>query len=59
MSSNGWYQAFPEDIQDIKKMETIEAPSLRIGSSESLSYELNAVGVGIKTIEPGGLLLKS
>jgi pimeloyl-ACP methyl ester carboxylesterase len=41
MSSNGWYQAFPEDIQDIKKMKIIEAPSLGIGSSAGLAM-LNA-----------------
>lgn len=41
MSSNGWYQAFPEDIQDIKKMKIIEAPSLGIGSSGGLAM-LNA-----------------
>jgi pimeloyl-ACP methyl ester carboxylesterase len=37
MSSNGWYQAFPEDIQDIKKMKMIEAPSIGIGSSAGLA----------------------
>jgi len=37
MSSNGWYQAFPEDIQDIKKMKVIEAPCMGIGSSAGLT----------------------
>jgi pimeloyl-ACP methyl ester carboxylesterase len=45
MSSNGWYQAFPEDIQDIKTMKMIEAPSLGIGSSSGLAM--------LKTSLPG------
>jgi pimeloyl-ACP methyl ester carboxylesterase len=36
-ASNSWYQAFPEDIQDIKKMKIIEAPSLGLGSSAGLA----------------------
>jgi pimeloyl-ACP methyl ester carboxylesterase len=37
MSSNAWYQTFPEDIQDIKKMRMIEAPTIGIGSSAGLA----------------------
>ncbi|WP_253248921.1 alpha/beta fold hydrolase [Pedobacter sp. AJM] len=37
MGSNGWYQAFPEDIQDIKQMKMITAPCLGIGSSAGLA----------------------
>jgi pimeloyl-ACP methyl ester carboxylesterase len=36
-ASNAWYQAFPEDIQDIKKMKMIKAPSLGLGSSAGLA----------------------
>jgi pimeloyl-ACP methyl ester carboxylesterase len=44
-ASNGWYQAFPEDILDIKKMKMIEAPSLGLGSSAGLAM--------LKTSLPG------
>jgi pimeloyl-ACP methyl ester carboxylesterase len=40
-ASNGWYQAFPEDIQDIKSMTPIEAKSLVIASAGSIGM-LNA-----------------
>ncbi|MFH7000944.1 alpha/beta fold hydrolase [Flavobacterium bizetiae] len=33
-SSNGWYQAFTEDIKDIKKYEKISIPAIGIGSPE-------------------------
>ena len=36
-ASNAWYQAFPEDIQDIKKMKMIEASTLGVGSSAGLA----------------------
>jgi len=35
-ASNGWYQAFPEDIQDIKHMKMIEAQTLALGNSNSI-----------------------
>ncbi|WP_236255479.1 alpha/beta fold hydrolase [Chryseobacterium indoltheticum] len=35
-ASNGWYQAFPEDIQDIKHMKMIEAQTLALGSPNSI-----------------------
>ncbi|MCU7616239.1 alpha/beta hydrolase [Chryseobacterium sp. PBS4-4] len=34
-ASNAWYQAFPEDIQDIKDMKIIEAPTLALGSTNA------------------------
>ena len=34
-ASNAWYQAFPEDIQDIKTMDQIQAPTLAIASAGS------------------------
>ncbi|UPK69448.1 hypothetical protein [Chitinophaga filiformis] len=35
-ASSAWYQAFPQDIQDIKVMPRIEAPTLGIASSGSI-----------------------
>lgn len=34
-ASNAWYQAFPEDIQDIKQMKTIEAKTLALSSIQT------------------------
>lgn len=36
-ASNAWYQSFPEDIQDIKAMNRIQAPTLAIASAGSLA----------------------
>ena len=35
-ASSAWYQAFPQDIQDIKVMPRIDAPTLGIASSGSI-----------------------
>lgn len=35
-ASNAWYQAFPEDIRDIKAMKAIVAQTLALGSSNAL-----------------------
>jgi pimeloyl-ACP methyl ester carboxylesterase len=51
MSSNGWYQAFPEDIRDIKTMKTIEAPSLGIGSSSGFVMLKNSLPGYIKNLQ--------
>ncbi|ASK29364.1 alpha/beta hydrolase [Chryseobacterium sp. T16E-39] len=37
-ASNAWYQSFAEDIQDIRTMDIIEAPTLGIAGSDS--YEM-------------------
>jgi pimeloyl-ACP methyl ester carboxylesterase len=50
-SSNGWYQAFPEDIQDIKLMKMIEAPSLGIGSSAGLAMLKTSLPGYIKNLQ--------
>jgi pimeloyl-ACP methyl ester carboxylesterase len=50
-SSNAWYQAFPEDIQDIKKMPMIEAPSLGIGSSAGLAMLKTSLPGYIKNLQ--------
>jgi pimeloyl-ACP methyl ester carboxylesterase len=51
MSSNGWYQAFPEDIQDIKKMKMIEAPSLGLGSTAGLTMLQSSLAGYIKNLQ--------
>jgi pimeloyl-ACP methyl ester carboxylesterase len=51
MSSNGWYQAFPEDIQDIKKMKMIEAPSLGLGSTAGLGMLKTSLPGYIKNLQ--------
>lgn len=51
MSSNAWYQAFPEDIQDIKKMKMIEAPSLGLGSSAGLAMLKTSLPGYIKNLQ--------
>jgi pimeloyl-ACP methyl ester carboxylesterase len=51
LSSNGWYQAFPEDIQDIKQMKMIAAPSLGIGSSTGLEMLKASLPNYIKNLE--------
>jgi len=50
-SSNGWYQAFPEDIQDIKNMKMIEAPTLGIGSSAGLAMLKTSLPGYIKNLQ--------
>lgn len=51
MSSNGWYQAFSEDIQDIKKMKMIETPSLGLGSSAALAMLKTSLPGYIKNLQ--------
>jgi hypothetical protein len=51
MSSNGWYQAFPEDIQDIKKMKMIEALSLGLGSTAGLTMLQTSLAGYIKNLQ--------
>jgi pimeloyl-ACP methyl ester carboxylesterase len=50
-SSNAWYQAFPEDIQDIKLMKMIESPSLGIGSSAGLAMLKTSLPGYIKNLQ--------
>jgi pimeloyl-ACP methyl ester carboxylesterase len=50
-SSNAWYQAFPEDIQDIKIMPMIEASSLGIGSSAGLAMLKTSLPGYIKNLQ--------
>jgi pimeloyl-ACP methyl ester carboxylesterase len=50
-ASNGWYQAFPEDIQDIKKMNMIEVPSLGLGSSFGLAMLKTSLPGYIKNLQ--------
>jgi pimeloyl-ACP methyl ester carboxylesterase len=50
-ASNGWYQAFPEDIQDIKKMKMIEAPSLGLGSTAGLTMLETSLAGYIKNLQ--------
>ena len=49
--ANGWYQAFPEDIQDIKAMRTIDAPSLGIGSSTGFAMLKTSLPGYIKNLQ--------
>ena len=50
-ASNGWYQAFPEDIQDIKSMTPIEAKSLVIASAGSIGMLNTSIPRYIKNFE--------
>jgi pimeloyl-ACP methyl ester carboxylesterase len=50
-ASNAWYQAFPEDIQDIKKMKMIETPSLGLGSSAGLAMLKTSLPGYIKNLQ--------
>jgi pimeloyl-ACP methyl ester carboxylesterase len=50
-ASNAWYQAFPEDIQDIKKMKMIEVPSLGLGSTAGLGMLKTSLPGYIKNLQ--------
>ena len=50
-ASNGWYQAFPEDIQNIKSMKPIEAKSLVIASAGSIGMLNTSIPRYIKNFE--------
>lgn len=50
-SANAWYQAFPEDIQDIKAMNIIDAPTLGIGSSAGFAMLKTSLPGYIKNLQ--------
>ena len=50
-SANGWYQAFPEDIQDIKAIRMINAPTLGIGSSAGFEMLKTSLPGYIKNLQ--------
>lgn len=50
-ASNAWYQAFPEDIEDIKKMNPIGVPSLGIASSGSIDMLRTSLPRYIKNVQ--------
>jgi len=49
--ANGWYQAFPEDIQDIQAMRMINAPTLGIGSSAGFEMLKTSLPGYIKNLQ--------
>lgn len=58
-SSNGWYQAFTEDIQDIKQYKKVQIPAFGIGSQEgakmlSFFFSLYLENFSIEEIENSG-----
>lgn len=50
-ASNAWYQAFPEDIQDIKHMKIIEAQTLALGSSNAIPMLKGSLPNYIKNLQ--------
>lgn len=50
-ASNAWYQTFPEDIQDIKQMNTIEAKTLALGSTNALPMLKGSLPNYIKNLQ--------
>lgn len=58
-SSNGWYQAFTQDIQDIKKYKKVSIPAMGIGSPEgakmlSFFFSVYLEDFSIEEIENSG-----